>query len=73
MDIKILYNKYLTQDKFYYCYMGIRRDSHPHWQGWKIIDSYKHSKIKVKDIQDDTLDTLVENFFMVQLLKNKDI
>lgn len=56
-------------DKLYYNYKGINRKEYPKWPGWKIINHYKENKIGIKDIDDNLLDLLVENFYRLKFLK----
>lgn len=50
-------------------YKGISKRAFPKWPGWKIIASYKADGIDIKQIQDERLDVLVENFYFLQYLK----
>jgi lysozyme family protein len=47
-------------------YMGIARNLHPNWQGWKIIDDYKLKVGTIKrntEILNDELTLLVKEFY----------
>lgn len=47
-------------------YMGIARNIHPDWKGWKYIDDYKKNVGRLKrnqKIESISLDTLVEIFY----------
>ena len=57
-----------STDKLYYNYMGISRKEFPKWEGWKIINSYKEKNIDLKQINDSTLEILVENFYYIKYL-----
>lgn len=50
-------------------YKGISKKEYPKWKGWKVINSYKAKGIRVAEIRDEELDTLVENFYFVMFLK----
>ena len=48
-------------------YMGISRNTHPTWGGWKLIDEYKtiHGPLKRNEkIEGSTIQSMVELFYM---------
>jgi hypothetical protein len=68
-------NEYIKEqiqntDKLYYNYCGINRKEYPKWNGWKIINKYKEKNINIKDIEDEILDLLVENFYRLKYMEN---
>lgn len=50
-------------------YLGISKKEAPKWEGWKIISNYRKAGVSPKDIQDKTLDCLVENYYYVYYLQ----
>lgn len=54
--------------KLQYNFKGISRKEFPKWSGWKIINQYKENGVDIKDIKDDQLDILVENFYYLKYL-----
>lgn len=58
-----LESMYLRTDKLYYNYLGISRKENPKWLGWKIINAYKEKGVHITEINDKTLDVLVQNFY----------
>ena len=53
----------------YGCYKGIIKKDYPKWAGWKIINAFKARGIDIKDIKDDKLDILVENFYYLEFIQ----
>jgi lysozyme family protein len=46
-------------------YRGVSRNNYPNWQGWQIVDAAKPLK-RGQIINNDTLDTLVNDFYKVE-------
>ncbi len=47
-------------------YMGVARNLHPKWEGWRIVDDYKVGRSPLKrntQIFDDQLTSLVKEFY----------
>jgi hypothetical protein len=61
----------LKYDKLNYNYIGINRKEYPKWGGWKIINKYKEQGVDIKEIQDDTLEELVRNFYYLKYLQQQ--
>jgi lysozyme family protein len=56
----------VTGDRGGETYMGVARNLHPNWEGWRIIDSYKHDVGRIKHnekINIDELTKLVKEFY----------
>lgn len=70
----IAFERYLQEQikdtsTLYSSYKGITKKDFPKWKGWKVINSYKAIGIAVSDINDEKLDTLVENFYYIKFLQ----
>jgi lysozyme family protein len=56
----------VTGDRGGETYMGVARNLHPNWKGWKIIDAYKEKVVRIKHntkINNDELSQLVKEFY----------
>lgn len=62
-------NQTLNTSKRYTVYLGISRKDHPKWAGWDIIKQYQVNGVEMSVVQDDKLDLLVKNFYMVKFLE----
>lgn len=63
--------KWLEKDQKFYCnFRGIKRRDYPRWQGWSYIDSLKGTT-HVSEIDDEFINILVENMFLVRFLTLK--
>lgn len=51
-------------------YLGIDKTQYPKWPGWIIIREYYSLGIKPRDIEDERLDCLVDNFYFLIKLSN---
>lgn len=60
---------YANSEKTYTNYLGISKKESPKWEGWGIISRYKAEGQSASEIEDDTLDCLVENYYYVLYLQ----
>jgi hypothetical protein len=49
--------------------LGISRKEYPKWEGWKLLNNYKEQEVNIDDIDDKTLDILVQNFYYMKYLE----
>lgn len=67
------FNEYFDQNhieaqKYYCAFRGIKRKDFPKWAGWNYIDGLKGTTA-VSDIDDELINLLVENFYLVQFIR----
>lgn len=65
---KYLKNQIHNKEKYNYNYLGISKKEFPRWEGWKIIADYKEKNQDIKEINDKTLDILVENLYYIKFI-----
>lgn len=58
-----------SSDRTYNNYLGISRKEYPKWEGWKLLNNYKEQEVNIDDIDDKTLDILVQNFYYMKYLE----
>jgi hypothetical protein len=59
-----------NSDKNFHNFSGIQRKEFPKWEGWKIINKCKETGEHPKEIEDEELNILVENFHYIQFIQN---
>lgn len=67
-----MFDEFLSErkqpQKMYTSYLGISKKDYPQWEGWKVIDFFKKQNVHVSEIKSKKLDTLFENFWLIQYL-----
>jgi len=62
-------NKMKNSAKMNYNYLNINRQAYPKWAGWKLIESAKKTGLKIDEIDEPLLETLVLNHYMMLYIK----
>lgn len=50
-------------------YNSIIRTEYPKWNGWKILDFYNSLNLEIKSTEQDIIQILEENFYLVKELE----
>lgn len=51
-------------------YNSIIRTEYPKWNGWKILDFYNSLNLEIKSTEQDIIQILEENFYLVKDLES---
>lgn len=71
MNFHEFYKLNKTDIKTHSDYCGILKKDHPKWMGWALIKKHKNANTNIQDIEDETLNILIETFYLIQYTKEK--